>query len=752
MKHDLTASDSHGIQPSPFGPGGPGRLTGDVTLADIARILGRSRRWIVAITTVGVVLAFAIAFNLPDRYEAHGLLMGDGSGDDIARLDGAPIHRSSDSLSATSVKNLLSSDEYLRGAAHVLLATYPPDMDDGGPIAWVEKQIRRLLREVGRWVRLGDDSLSATTAPARDDPVEIVRHQLASNLDVSADDESGTIALAYSDTNPQRAADTVNIVMEFLVRDWRARSAQTRAQVISTLESRLAALRMGIEVQSGSISYLRQQLRLDAAPMGTVLDQQMAEATRTLAAESSAVAVARARYEWAERSVREGSVDNNAGGTPFSPLLETLREARGKVEQRLGGLETDLGPRHPRLLAVVEEARRLDAEIETETNRILIELRQAITAAEARQASAKRALEGLQQRSIEILPERQLVNVRERQLASLQTVHDSLAQVLEQSQVVQQVGASAIRIAANAVPPAVPAGPRRLLAVGLAGVVSLLGSVIAALFYGTVSSFFTSTERYRGIVDAREVYPLPILRRQTSQRIWREIGRGGHTAVDLMMQRCARGMALWLLAHRAGRGLTVTITSAGAREGKSTTSALLAYSSAMLGARTLLIDADVITGRMLRDLRELGLIQGGKVVEHSTSPPCWVHQTPIDNLWVAAPDRQIEGFIDTGNSPRLATWLVDLTRQFDLVVIDTSPILAGAEAMSLSRASDATVMIHDCKRSPMASLNEAVRRQQMFGVSIDMLVLNRFPLHRWNRGLYWKRGLYAQRPLALASE
>jgi polysaccharide biosynthesis transport protein len=743
MKRNFTDSGAHGIQPSALGTGGPGQLTEDVTLADIARILGRSRRWIAAGTIVGVGLAFTIAFNLPDRYEAQGLLMGDGSGDDIARLDGAPIHGSSDSLSATSVKNLLASDEYLRGAAHVLLATYPPDVDNGGPIAWVSGQIRRLLRELGRWVMFGDDSSSAAAA-ARDDPVEIVRHRLASNLDVSADDESGTITLAYSDTDPQRAAGSVNIVMEFLVEDWRARSAQTRAQVISTLESRLAAVRKAIEVRSFTISHLRQQLRLDPAPMGTVLDQQIAEATRTLASESSAVAVARARYEWAERSVRQGSIDNNAGGTPFSPLLERLREQRAGVEQRLGGLEADLGPRHPKLLALVEEARRLDTAARAEANRILMELREAMTAVEAREASAKRALEALQQRSMDILPERQLVNSRERQQASLQTVHDSLAQVLEQSQVAQQVGASTIRIAAFAVPPTTPAGPRRLFAVGLAGVVSFLGSVIVALFYGTVSEFFASTERYRGIVDAREVYPLPILRRQASQRIWREIGRGC-TAVDLMMQRCARDMALWLLAHRAGRGLTVTITSAGANEGKTTTSALLAYSSAMLGARTLLIDADIITGNTVGDLVSLGLLQGTTVVDNPTSPPCSVYQTPVENLWVAAADQPIDGFIDSGDSDRLATWLVELTREFALVVIDTPPTLAGAEATSLARASDATVMIHDCKRGRVSSLREAVRLQQMFGVSVDMLVLNRFPHHPWNRGPYWNRGLFGRR-------
>lgn len=433
----------------------------DVTLADVAGILGRAKGRILLASVAGAALAFVVAFNIPDRYEVRGLLMIDDPGAAVGAPQGARAP-AVEGLSVLSVQDLLGSEEYQWGAARTLLPLQPPEAGLD-PAAWAKAQLRRLVAVAGGWVRL--DAGRPAGVPAEGDPqVEALRRRIAANLTAKGSIESGMVALTYLDTDPQRAADLLNGIMDHLVVEWRERTTRQRARVIASIEDRLERLRREIAARSGEVARLRQQIEMEPTPMGTVLDQQVAEATRQLAAETMALAAARARHEWTERSVRQGSIDNNGGQMPFSILLDTLRQDRARAAQRLAAL---------------------------------------------------------QRRSNEILPQRQLVGVQERQLASLQAAQDQLTQLLEQHRIAQRVGASAVRVVAHTVPPSLPAGPRRPLAVVLAGVVSGLGAALAALFAGTVSEFLPQAARYRGLVGAREIYPLPVLPRRARQRVWR---------------------------------------------------------------------------------------------------------------------------------------------------------------------------------------------------------------------------------------
>ena len=704
----------------------------DITLADILAIVRRAAGRILLVATLCGFAAFVLVFNLPDRYEVRGLLaVGAPVGLSAERSTRRPPD---DGMSALSAQDMLSSEEVQQRAATLVADLYPPEPED--LVSRMISRVRQAIVDAGDLVRLQQPG--AARPPTDDPALDDLSRRIAGHLSVKGDLESGSVQLGYQDNDPRRGAEALNRLMDGFVADWQQRARAYRARLIATIQVRLAALREDITARSDELSRLRQRLGLDVTPAGTVLDQRIAEATQRLAQESAALAAAKARYAWTERSVRSESLDNSGDRGPFSQALETLREERARAAQRLAAMEAEVGPRHPARLALTDELRQADAAVAAEIRRVLGELQRAITAAEARETSARDELEALQRRSAEILPQRQLIGARERELTSLQASYDGLTEELEQQRVALDAGAASVRVASYAVAPSMPAGPRRLLAVVLTTLVAGLGAALVTLFFGTANEALGVGERCRALVGARQTYPLPVLPRRPRRRVWREMNRPHWRRGDRTAQRSGQGMAMWLLAQRSDRGLTVSVLSADPGEGKTTVAVLLAYSAAEMGARTLLIDGDMFTHQIARDLSTVAQLHEQETVDADGA--CWrIQQTPITNLFVGGAERRMADLLATGDQERLGQWFRRLSFEFDVVIIDTPPILAGAEALSVARASDLRVVVHDLRRGRLSSLREAAHLQRLFGLGADMLVLNRYPRANPDLGGYYAR-------------
>src|SRR5437773_1192869 len=140
-------------------------------------------------------------------------------------------------------------------------------------------------------------------------------------------------------------------------------------------------------------------------------------------------------------------------------------------------------------------------------------------------------------------------------------------------------------------------------------------------------------------------------------------------------------------ASNGGNPLLLTVTSPGVGEGKSLVSANLALAFAYAGLRTIVIDGDIRRGalhRLLRGSRRPGL------TDHLTG------RAPLDKVLQPTPYKGLS-FIGCGsrmhNSPELlsAATMVDLLAalrsRYDVVLVDTAPLAAGADPARRRRRS-----------------------------------------------------------------
>jgi capsular exopolysaccharide synthesis family protein len=182
--------------------------------------------------------------------------------------------------------------------------------------------------------------------------------------------------------------------------------------------------------------------------------------------------------------------------------------------------------------------------------------------------------------------------------------------------------------------------------------------------------------------------------------------------------------ALFFLPQSSERPKVILVTSAVPGEGKSTIASNLARTLALGGSSVLLIDADLRRGRLhelLQMKREPGLtdlLQGSEDLGGVLQSNCMPNLSFISCGWtVTRPGDLLVG-------PALELLLAQLRRQFDFVIIDTSPVFASDDVTTLAPRADGTLFVvrNGISRSgPVAEALELLARRQVkiLGVVIN---------------------------------
>jgi capsular exopolysaccharide synthesis family protein len=186
---------------------------------------------------------------------------------------------------------------------------------------------------------------------------------------------------------------------------------------------------------------------------------------------------------------------------------------------------------------------------------------------------------------------------------------------------------------------------------------------------------------------------------------------------------------------------TLLVTSANPGEGKTTTVANLALVMAQTGKRIIAVDSDL---RRPTLHRFFGVSNGEGLttllLSGEPEPNGCVKPTSFENLWVLPSGPQPPNPSELLGSRRLESVLQSLKQSADVIVMDSPPTLAVADASILASHVDGTLLVVDSGRTRAGSLQRAKEVLSRAKTSLLGAVLNK--LTERGRDYYYYRNYY----------
>jgi polysaccharide biosynthesis transport protein len=203
--------------------------------------------------------------------------------------------------------------------------------------------------------------------------------------------------------------------------------------------------------------------------------------------------------------------------------------------------------------------------------------------------------------------------------------------------------------------------------------------------------------------------------------------------------------SLSLLGEEAKRRFFV-VTSAIPSEGKTFSSTNLAASLAIQGFRTILVDADLrrpalsanlITKSDRKNEEYRGL---SDVLAGVCTPAEAIKETEVQNLWLLPAGRRAPNPGELLSQNAMLKLLEKFLSEYDRVILDTAPVCAVSDALSLAPHAHACVVVVRYGKTPRRAIKRAVTLLQKSGAKLAGLVLNRMPTSRGASYYYYYYG------------
>lgn len=565
--------------------------------------------------------------------------------------------------------------------------------------------------------------------------------RLRGNLDTQSSVRSDFVTIEFYDQDPAVAAEVANAVSQsYMTR---------RVEVESKQKSEaLAMLAKQIEEQEQLRDLARQKMQ-DARKKGGIVGEWFSNGmssttpganlrttedsmvvTREQALLQAELEVQSLTAEIAELSKLEGDeLVARASGLKLenSNITGMLAELNTKQVGREGLVNAGRGRKHPDIIGI-------DSEITLQKKLILDAVKAHVAALQTRLESASARREALKSSNEEakqdILDQGTAQN--EYKTAADEVAYiESLLLQLKSSYFETKAGLELVKspatIYAVATPEGKPAKPNVALNLSLGGVLGLMLGVGLAFFLEYMDTSVKSlddVERFLG-VPVLAVVPkdVPVLHRASGFSPDAEAYRILRTNIEFN--------------RKSPDANCITVTSGGAGEGKSTTLCNLAYVCAQGGYSVLLIDADLRRPRMhtLFDVSNtVGLtnyLTGNSRLEDV------VLRTPVDNLFFLPSGMLPADSAGVLNSERMTELIADVKSRFDIVLIDSPPILGVSDASVLANEADLTLLVVQHRKLPRHMLMRVKQTVENVGGKVLGVVLNNVDLRSDSQYQYY---------------
>ncbi|WP_395944976.1 GumC family protein [Brevundimonas sp.] len=600
-----------------------------------------------------------------------------------------------------------------------------------------------LLGTIKGWVGLGADRTSPTTEAGREAERQSVINAVGQRLGVRRVGLTYSMNVGFTSESPVKAARIANVFAEKYIESQLDRKLDATGQANTFLRSRLEELRQQVQEADAAVSSYRIANNLLSSQGATLTEQEISAYNQQLAGVRAQEAEQVARLRTARAQLASGSSGDDVGEALTSQVIQNLRSQRAAISARVADMSSRYGPLHPDMVRSQRELADIDAQIQAEIRRIISNLEAQVRVAQERTASVQTSLNSargtLASNSGASVQLRELEGNADAARSVYQTFLDRYRETSAQAGI-EQADAT---IVSRASIPTSQSSPNVMLNLALSIVLGVGAGLAAVVLAEMMDAGLGTTEEVERKLGLPAIGSVPLVSSVA------EPADRGINPIDFAVKK---PLSVFAEAFRSLRtsinyaggsqgSKVVVLTSALPGEGKTTTSIGLARVSAIAGSRVVLLDCDL---RRRAVSRALGLNAGAGLVEVIQGTATLESVLKLDESSGAyiLPLSSVTATQDIFGAQAMDELLAKLRTSFDLVLMDTAPVLALADTRVLAAKADMTILLARWRKTPARAINSAVKLLQQSGAYILGAALTQVDVNAQSKQGYGDAGYY----------
>ncbi len=690
------------------------------------------RRWLVlGVTTVVAVAGAVVVLSLlQPRWRASATV--------VLHISGPQILDKVKGVSDDAEGRLLAYQEYYQTQREII----------GSRV--VAKRALGMLGLAQDPVFLGIDGVRSEperlALAAKIDPVERLR-ELTSIGEVR---NSRVLKISADYPDPKIAAQIANKLadayLEYIQETRNRTGANAKKNVRSEREKALKELQDAEQAMADfkqhhgitSISLAERQNEITQAIIATSTHLKDAEAEHY---------AAQAAYDEAKRLYKQGSLASaTLLPTLERKLFEDMRSEQLEAERELERLSVRYGEKMPDVQQAKKRLQLVTDRITREQSELLKSLKAAANTSRDTKQQLAKSLAREKEKALELTLLERDYRELEREAKTSGDAYGLVARRDTEIDMTNRVEGEGIEILDRATAPQKPFYPPKPLFLAI--------SVLAGFGLGTLLALGIDVRdhRIRSLADLERAiagYGLPVLGTLPLLPQNVRLGSGNIRAQrrhrdlhaylypqSMMAERC-RGIRTSLtFAQGQTKHQVLMVTSPSSSEGKSSTAINLATSFCQAGKKVVLIDADMRRPRLHQvfpppiDHEDRGL---SRLLKGELEIDEVIHQSGEDspeNLWVLPCGMIPENPAELLDHPTCRKVLAQLRERFDVVLVDTPPILPVTDPLILARQVDGVIVVARYQATTRNALQDALAKLRQGDTNILGLVLNEIDSRR----------------------
>ncbi len=712
------------------------------SLEDFIRVIMVRRTVIIGTALTVMALVAVVVLTLKPLYTATAVVMLDQRKNNIEDATAVLSGLGSDQATVQNQVQILTSLELANRVVKKLHLDQDAEFNpDAKPGFW------SFLAVLDPLTWFPGSANSQAVAHGLDLKQSALVHRFLGRVTVSPVGLSTAISVSFQSDDPSKSAQIANAIADAYVEDQLEAKFEATQKATQWLSGRIAELSHQAQEADAAVQRYKAEHNITSTGNGvSVVEQQTSDINSQLVMAKTVLAEKEAAYSGLVSLARSGHAADSAAAMA-SPVISALRAQESETARQLADLSSKYLPGHPKILDLEAQKANIEAKINEEVQRIVDAARNDVAIASAHVGSLQGSLGQLESQGATQNQAAVELTALQSAATSARSMYEAFLGRLNQAQGQEGIQTPDARIISAAETPTAASFPNKPLTLGLAVPAAIILGLMVAFTLERLDSGFRTTAQIEALLGVPVLATVPEVK---------GVGREGVIAADAVIDKPMSGFAEAIRGLQLGLRISnvdnppkvIIVTSSVPSEGKTTIAISIARTAARSGLKVVIVDADLrrpsVGKTMNAGAFERGIVEA--LTKDASLESC-LSKDPKSDALILPCLKTPASPADLLNSQAMQSLVETLRKAFDLVIIDSAPMLPVNDTKLITRLADAVLFAVRWETTPREASVNGMRaltdvRAPVCGIALARADTERFRYYSYGYQSYYNYNKY----------